>query len=431
MKTTNSEALFEKAKTFFPGGVNSPVRAFKSVGGTPLFFAKGSGAYVWDEDGNKFLDFCCSWGPLILGHAHPNVVKAVQDQVALGSSFGVPTKLENELAELILSNHPYVEKIRFVSSGTEAAMSAIRVARGYTGRDKIIKFEGCYHGHVDSLLVKAGSGLATLGTSSSAGIPESYVKETIVLPLNDKEALDSALREFKDQIAVIAIEPIPANNGLLLQEGDFLRYLREVCTREGIVLLFDEVISGFRVGFTGASGYYGIQPDVIAFGKIIGGGMPVGAYASSSEIMSKVAPEGPVYQAGTLSGNPVAMAAGIAQLTECKRPGFYEELKEKTDYFVNRILAHTHEKGYKFNMFNVGSIFWVSFSDKKSIRRMDEIDGDSMKLFAPFHHALLERGVYLGPSGYEVGFISAAHSRTDIDFAIEAFTSALDEVFAA
>lgn len=406
------------------------MRAFKSVGGTPLFFAKGSGAHVWDEDGNEFVDFCCSWGPLILGHAHPKVVKAVQDQVALGSSFGVPTKLENELAELILTNHPYVEKIRFVSSGTEAAMSAIRVARGYTGRDKIIKFEGCYHGHVDSLLVKAGSGLATLGTSSSAGIPESYVKETIVLPLNDTDALDKALVEFKNQIAVVAIEPIPANNGLLLQEGDFLRYLREVCTREGIVLLFDEVISGFRVGFTGASGYYGIKPDVIAFGKIIGGGMPVGAYASSSEIMSKVAPDGPVYQAGTLSGNPVAMAAGIAQLTECLRPGFYEELKEKTDYFVNAILTHSKEQGYKFNMFNVGSIFWVSFSDKKSIRRMDEIDGDGMKLFAPFHHALLEKGVYLGPSGYEVGFISAAHSKEDIDFAIAAFKSALDEVFA-
>lgn len=430
MKTTNSEALFEKAKTFFPGGVNSPVRAFKSVGGTPLFFAKGSGAHVWDEDGNEFVDFCCSWGPLILGHTHPKVVKAVQDQVALGSSFGVPTRLENELAELILTNHPYAEKIRFVSSGTEAAMSAIRLARGYTGRDKIIKFEGCYHGHVDSLLVKAGSGLATLGTSSSAGIPESYVKETIVLPLNDKEALDRAVIEYKDQIAVVAIEPIPANNGLLLQEGDFLRYLREVCTREGIVLLFDEVISGFRVGFTGASGYYGIKPDVIAFGKIIGGGMPVGAYASSAEIMSKVAPDGPVYQAGTLSGNPVAMAAGIAQLTECLRPGFYEELKEKTDYFVNAILSHSKEKGYKFNMFNVGSIFWVSFSDKKSIRRMDEIDGDGMKLFAPFHHALLEKGVYLGPSGYEVGFISAAHTMADIDFAITAFKDALDEVFA-
>ena len=431
VKREVSEALFEKAKTLFPGGVNSPVRAFKSVGGSPLFFERGQGAYVWDEDGNKFLDFCCSWGPLILGHAHPNVVRAVQDQVAKGSSFGAPTRLENELADLIISNHPFIEKIRFVSSGTEAAMSAIRLARGYTGRDKIIKFEGCYHGHVDSLLVKAGSGLATLGTSSSAGIPQAYVNETIVLPLNDKEAVENAVKLYKDQIAVIAIEPIPANNGLLLQEGDFLKFLREICTREKIVLLFDEVISGFRVGFTGAAGYYGIQPDVMAFGKIIGGGMPVGAYASSAEIMSKVAPDGPVYQAGTLSGNPVAMAAGLAQLNECLKPGFYEVLKEKTERLVGGVLEHVKSKGYKFNMFNMGSIFWVSFSEKKSVRRMDEIDENGMQKFAPFHLALLERGVYLGPSGYEVGFISAAHSDEDITKAIKAFCDALDVVFEA
>lgn len=431
VKREVSEALFEKAKTLFPGGVNSPVRAFKSVGGSPLFFERGQGAYVWDEDGNKFLDFCCSWGPLILGHAHPNVVRAVQDQVAKGSSFGAPTRLENELADLIISNHPFIEKIRFVSSGTEAAMSAIRLARGYTGRDKIIKFEGCYHGHVDSLLVKAGSGLATLGTSSSAGIPQAYVNETIVLPLNDKEAVENAVKLYKDQIAVIAIEPIPANNGLLLQEGDFLKFLREICTREKIVLLFDEVISGFRVGFTGAAGYYGIQPDVMAFGKIIGGGMPVGAYASSAEIMSKVAPDGPVYQAGTLSGNPVAMAAGLAQLNECLKPGFYEVLKEKTERLVGGVLEHVKSKGYKFNMFNMGSIFWVSFSEKKSVRRMDEIDENGMQKFAPFHLALLERGVYLGPSGYEVGFISAAHSDEDITKVIKAFCDALDVVFEA
>lgn len=429
MNRSISESLFEKAKTLFPGGVNSPVRAFKSVGGSPIFFERGEGAYVWDEDGNKFLDFCCSWGPLILGHAHPEVVKAVQNQVAKGSSFGAPTRLENELAELILSNHPYVEKIRFVSSGTEAAMSAIRLARGYTGRDKIIKFEGCYHGHVDSLLVKAGSGLATLGTSSSAGIPQAYVNETIVLPLNDKDAVEAAIEKFKDQIAVIAIEPIPANNGLLLQEGDFLRFLREICTREKIVLLFDEVISGFRVGFTGASGYYNIQPDVIAFGKIIGGGMPVGAYASSSAIMSHVAPDGPVYQAGTLSGNPVAMAAGIAQLKECLKPGFYDSLKSKTERLVGQVMKHAEQQGYSFKMFNVGSIFWVSFSEKKAIRRMDEINESGMKKFAPFHLSLLEKGVYLGPSGYEVGFVSASHTEQDIDNAIAAFCAALDEVY--
>jgi glutamate-1-semialdehyde 2,1-aminomutase len=428
MNTSRSAELFEKAKTFFPGGVNSPVRAFRSVGGTPLFFAKGQGSHVWDEDCNEFIDYCCSWGPLILGHAHPSVVKAVQETVANGSSFGAPTRLENELAELILKNHSYFEKIRFVSSGTEAAMSAIRLARGYTGRDKIIKFEGCYHGHVDSLLVKAGSGLATLGTSSSAGIPEAYAKETIVLPLNDTAALEKAVADYRGQIAVIAIEPIPANNGLLLQEGDFLRYLREVCTREGIILLFDEVISGFRVGFEGASGYYGIQPDVLAFGKIIGGGLPVGAYASRAEVMSHVAPEGPVYQAGTLSGNPVAMAAGIAQLTECLRPGFYEELKEKTDYLVNNVLNYARSKNYKFNMFSAGSIFWVTFSDEKPIRRSDEIDSEEMKKFAPFHRSLLEQGIYLGPSGYEVGFVSAAHTTEDLDRTIAAMQHALDVV---
>jgi glutamate-1-semialdehyde 2,1-aminomutase len=431
INTSTSASLFEKAKTLFPGGVNSPVRAFKSVGGHPLFFAKGEGAYVWDEDGNRFLDFCCSWGPLILGHAHPHVVKAISETAAKGSSFGAPTRLENQLAELILSNHQYVEKIRFVSSGTEAAMSAIRLARGYTGRDKIIKFEGCYHGHVDSLLVKAGSGLATLGTSSSAGVPQAYANETIVVPLNDIDALERAVAQYKNEIAVIAIEPIPANNGLLLQDGEFLRYLRELCTREQILLLFDEVISGFRVGFEGAAGYYGIQPDVICFGKIIGGGMPVGAYASSSEVMAHVAPEGPVYQAGTLSGNPVAMAAGLAQLTECLRPGFYEELREKTDFLVTNVMAHAQAKGYAFHMFSMGSIFWVSFDASKSIRRMDEINETGVKRFAPFHKALLERGVYLGPSGYEVGFISQAHTNADIEMAITAMQEALDVAYQA
>jgi glutamate-1-semialdehyde 2,1-aminomutase len=430
MNTSTSQSLFEKAKTLFPGGVNSPVRAFKSVGGHPLFFAKGEGAYVWDEDDNKYLDFCCSWGPLILGHAHPHVVKAITETAAKGSSFGAPTRLENQLAELILANHHYIDKIRFVSSGTEAAMSAIRLARGFTGRDKIIKFEGCYHGHVDSLLVKAGSGLATLGTSSSAGVPQGYANETIVVPLNDTEALEAAVEKYKNQIAVIAIEPVPANNGLLLQDGEFLRYLRQLCTREGILLLFDEVISGFRIGFEGAAGYYGIQPDVICFGKIIGGGMPVGAYASSSEVMSHVAPEGPVYQAGTLSGNPVAMAAGLAQLRECLRPGFYEELREKTDYLVRNVLAYVNQKGYAFQMFSIGSIFWVSFDDVKPIRRMDEIDERGVRRFAPFHRALLERGVYLGPSGYEVGFLSQAHTNADIDLAIAAMKEALDVAYA-
>ena len=425
-----SEAAFAIAKSLFPGGVNSPVRAFKSIGGNPIFFQKGVGSHVWDIDGNEYIDYCCSWGPLILGHAPKTVVDAVTASVANGSSFGAPTLLENELATLILSHHKYIEKIRFVSSGTEAAMSAIRLARGYTGRDKIIKFEGCYHGHVDSLLVKAGSGLATLGTSDSAGIPESYAKETIVLPLNDIEAVKQAVITYKNQIAVIAIEPIPANNGLLIQDVQFLRDLREICTAEGIVLLFDEVISGFRVGFEGAAGYYGIQPDVMAFGKIIGGGLPVGAYASSAEIMSKVSPEGPVYQAGTLSGNPVAMSAGIAQLKECLKPGFYENLKAKTDYLVQSINEYASSKKYGFHIFSVGSIFWLSFGFAESVRSMKEINAEEVKRFAPLHAALIEEGVYLGPSGYEVGFVSDAHTKDDLDKTITAFKKALDIVFA-
>lgn len=423
---TRSAELFETAKTFFPGGVNSPVRAFGAVGGTPLFIDRGDGAIIHDADGNSFIDFCCSWGPLILGHNHPAVRQRIIETVEKGTSFGAPTREENELAELIVNNHRFIEKIRFVSSGTEAAMSAIRLARGVTNRSKIIKFDGCYHGHVDALLVKAGSGLATLGTSSSAGVPEAYARETIVLPLNDRAALEAAVKEYKDEIACVAIEPIPANNGLLIQDADFLHFVREITQREGIILLFDEVISGFRVGFEGAAGYYGIQPDVMAFGKIIGGGMPVGAYGSSAEIMAHIAPEGPVYQAGTLSGNPVAMAAGAAQLTECLKPGFYEELERKTLLLTETVMAHAREKGYAFSIFTRGSIFWLAFSDKVHIRKSSEIDPDSMKYFNTLHSALLDRGVYLGPSGYEVGFVSAAHTDEQLLQAAQAFKEALD-----
>lgn len=430
MKRSNSEALYEKAKTYFPGGVNSPVRAFKSVGGSPLFIDKGDGCRIWDADGNEFIDFCCSWGPLILGHNNSNVREQVMKAVENGTSFGAPTRLENELGELIVKNHRYIDKVRFVSSGTEAVMSAMRLARGYTNRDKVIKFEGCYHGHVDNMLVKAGSGLATLGTSSSAGVPEAFANETIVLPLNDEAAVEEAVQQYKDEVACIIIEPIPANNGLLLQGKAFLQFLRDICTREGILLFFDEVISGFRVGFEGAAGHYDIQPDLLSFGKIIGGGMPVGAYAASAEIMSHIAPEGPVYQAGTLSGNPVAMAAGVAQLSECLKEGFYDELEAKTQKLVNTILAHTNAKGYTFNMFTVGSIFWLAFSNSDAITAASQIDADSMSHFKVLHHELLERGIYVGPSGYEVGFISAAHSDADIEKAAQAFCESLDVVFA-
>ncbi len=429
MNRSKSEALFEKAKTLFPGGVNSPVRAFKAVGGNPLFIERGEGAYIYDADGNKFIDFCCSYGPLILGHAPAEVVGAVSDTVKLGTSFGAPTRLENELAELIIANHSYIEKIRFVNSGTEAAMSAIRLARGYTGRDKIVKFEGCYHGHVDALLVKAGSGLATLGTSSSAGVPEAYTKETIVLPLHDREAVEAAVKKFKNEIACIAIEPIPANNGLLLQGKEFLQFLRDVCTRENIPLFFDEVISGFRVGFEGAAGLYGIKPDLIAFGKIIGGGLPVGAYGASEEIMSCVAPDGPVYQAGTLSGNPVAMAAGKAQIQACLEPGFYKKLEDKTTRMAEEITAFAKAEHFPFKIFHIGSIFWVAFTEKETIANSEEVDTGRMKSFKALHGALLERGVYIGPSGFEVGFISRAHSEGDLDHAINAFKESLTLIF--
>lgn len=424
-----SAALYAKAKTFFPGGVNSPVRAFKSVYGTPLFIQKGDGCHIWDADGNRFIDFCCSWGPLILGHNHPKVREKVIEVMQNGMSFGAPTALENELAGLIVKHNKFIEKLRFVSSGTEAVMSAIRLARGYTKRDKILKFEGCYHGHTDALLVKAGSGLVTFGETSSAGVPQAYANETIVVALNDKQALQKAFNEFEDQIAAVIIEPIPANNGLLLQEKEFLEYLREICTQNATLLIFDEVISGFRIGFEGAAGYYQIKPDIITYGKIIGGGLPVGVYGSSAEIMGHISPDGAVYQAGTLSGNPVAMAAGIAQLTELLRPAFYRNLDKKTDEFVESIRRFATARNYKFKVFSIGSVFWFAFTDQQAIRKADEIDAASMESFKKLHRELINRGVYLGPSGYEVGFISAAHTKIDLEKAKRAIFESLEVVF--
>jgi glutamate-1-semialdehyde 2,1-aminomutase len=389
---------------------------------------KGKGAHIWDEDGNEYIDFCCSWGPLILGHADEHVEEAIISTVKNGTSFGAPTALENQLAALIISNHTYIEKIRFVSSGTEAVMSALRLARGVTGKSKIIKFDGCYHGHVDSLLVKAGSGLVTFGESASAGVPEAFANETIVLPLNEEQAVQNTLEQLHQDIAAVIIEPIPANNGLLLQSHKFLLHLREMCTKYNVLLIFDEVISGFRVGFEGAAGLYKIQPDIITFGKIIGGGMPVGAYASSHAIMQHVSPLGSVYQAGTLSGNPVAMAAGAAQLSQCLQPHFYQNLQQKTDTLVNGIRQHILTKGYEITIYNIGSIFWFTFSDMAHLTRADQIESGKMSLFAKVYHYLLEHGIYFGPSGYEVGFVSAAHSATDIEKAIQTICDALDSV---
>lgn len=424
-----SEQLFEEAKHYFPGGVNSPVRAFKSVSGPPVFVREGHGSRFTDVDDNVFLDFCCSWGPLIHGHDNARIREKVVETVARGTSFGAPSQLGNELGKLIVDNHPYIEKIRFVSSGTEAVMSALRLARGVTGRSKIIKFEGCYHGHVDSLLVKAGSGLATFGTSSSAGVPESFVRETIVLPLGDRDLLEETLRRHADEVACIIVEPIPANNGLLLQDPSFLQCLRIKAWKHKVLLIFDEVISGFRVGFTGAAGYYDVAPDIITFGKVIGGGFPVGAYAASAEIMSHVAPEGNVYQAGTLSANPVAMAAGYAALEQCLVPGFYESLAEKTQRLADQIRTYAQAQGYPVSVPHIGSIFWLCFSETR-IERADQIDPAKMEYFKTLHHELLQNHVYLGPSGYEVGFVSAAHSDLDIEEATAKICAALDVTFA-
>ena len=425
---SRSAQLFEEAKKYFPGGVNSPVRAFKSVSGPPLFIKEGQGCRFTDEDDNTFIDFCCSWGPLILGHNNARIREQVLETVSKGTSFGTPTKLGNQLGKLIIENNRYIDKIRFVSSGTEAVMSAIRLARGITGKSKVIKFEGCYHGHVDSLLVKAGSGLVTFGVSTSAGIPESFAKETLVLPLDDRALLDQTLQEHGHDIACIIIEPVPANNGLLLQDKSFLECLRKKCHKYGVLLLFDEVISGFRVGFEGAAGHYDIQPDIITYGKIIGGGMPVGAYGGSHEVMSHIAPDGPVYQAGTLSANPVAMAAGHAALQQLLEPGFYERLEAKTRKFVAGIRQYADEKGYEMQVQQIASIFWIAFSRDKIVRA-SQIDPQSMDKFKILHHELLQRGVYLGPSGYEVGFVSAAHAESDLEEAAGKMKEALDIVF--
>jgi glutamate-1-semialdehyde 2,1-aminomutase len=424
-----SKELYEKAKTYFPGGVNSPVRAFKSVYGTPLFIQKGDGCFVWDADGNQFIDFCGSWGPLILGHNPAKVREKVIETMQNGMSFGAPTALENELAELIIKNNKHVEKIRFTSSGTEAVMSAIRLARGYTKRDKILKFEGCYHGHSDSLLVKAGSGLVTFGETSSLGVPKSFAEETIVIPLNDTEALTQAFAQFKDQLAAVIIEGIPANNGLLIQDAVYIEFLQKICKENGTLLIFDEVITGFRLGFEGAAGHYNAKPDIVTYGKILGGGLPVGMYGASAEIMGHISPDGGVYQAGTLSGNPVAMAAGIAQLTELLKSGFYKELNAKATEFAEGIQRFATARSYKFKVFHIGSIFWFAFTDKDKIQCAEDIDPASMEKFKIMHRELLNRGIYLGPSGYEVGFVSAAHTKIELEKAKRAILEALDIVF--
>ena len=416
MKTEKSQKIYELACQVMPGGVNSPVRAFKSVGGNPRIIKKGEGAYLYDVDGNRYLDFCCSWGPLILGHCDPDVIKAVKNQIDRGLTYGASTEVEYKLADFIIGKVEPVESIRFVSSGTEAVMSAIRVARGFTGRDLILKFEGCYHGHSDNLLVKAGSGLATFGQPSSAGVPEAITSHTAVLPLNDEEALSNFFKTNGDKLAAAVIEGVPANNGLLIQSHEFMRMLRALTQKHGALLIMDEVITGFRLGMGGASAYYAVPPDLVTYGKIIGGGMPVGAFGGRADIMNKLSPLGPVYQAGTLSGNPVAMSAGLATLEKLADGKIYAGLEEKNRRFVSKL--NDKLNGRVVNVSGIASIFWIVFQ-KELPRSAEKIDPDGIAHFNRMHGSVLNDGIYLPPSGYEVCFISSAHTEEMLDDAAD------------
>ncbi len=413
--TDTNAALYERARRVIPGGVNSPVRAFKSVGGTPRFIAKAEGAYVTDEEGKRYLDFVGSWGPLILGHAPHEVVSAVQKAAALGTTYGAPCRGEVDLAEKVVAAYPGLEQVRFVSSGTEATMSAIRLARGATGRDLVLKFSGCYHGHADHLLVAAGSGLVTAGQPSSAGVPKDFAALTRVLPLDDDAKLEALFTAEGNKIAAVIIEPVPANNGLLLQRPAFLQKVRALTKEYGALLIFDEVISGFRVPKGSAAAHYGITPDLVTFGKVIGGGLPVGAYGGSRQLMSHIAPEGPVYQAGTLSGNPVAMAAGLATLRILERDNVIAKLDEMGAILEAKATKALKDTGREVGFARLGSIFWLSFQPGEPPRSAEAIDGSAGARFAPLFQALLDKGIYIAPSAYEVGFLSAAHTEADID----------------
>ena len=397
----SNDILFQEALGHFPGGVSSPVRAFRAVGGTPKFFRKAWGCRFLDEEGRTFIDLCMSWGPLILGHAHPDILAAVDEAMREGLTFGAPSRREILLARRIKQMVPFIEKMRFVSSGTEAVMSALRTARGFTGRERVLKFDGCYHGHADAMLVKAGSGLVTFGTPSSAGVPVAVGELTSVLPLDDFEALDRFFVDHGSELACAIIEPVPANNGLLLQKPEFLKRLRELCSSYGALLIFDEVISGFRIAPGGAAEHYGITPDLVTYGKIIGGGMPVGCYGGRKDVMGVVAPDGPVYQAGTLSGNPVAMAAGLATL-ELLTPDLYRKLDETAAAW-----AAAFERIPGLRCPRMGSLLWPLYQD--GVRRSDAVRTESISKFNLLHKSLLDHGIYLPPSGYEVAFISAAH----------------------
>ena len=416
---SRNEELFARAQRTIPAGVNSPVRAFRSVGGTPRFLTRGDGAYVWDADGKRYIDYVGSWGPAIVGHAHPDVVRAVRETALHGLSFGAPTEIEIELAETLVRRLPSLELVRLVSSGTEATMSALRLARGFTGRPKILKFEGCYHGHGDSLLVKAGSGALTFGQPSSAGVPPAIAGETIVVPYNDLDAVGAAFADAPDAIAAVIVEPIAGNMNLIMPKAGFLEGLRALCDRYGAVLIFDEVMTGFRVHPQGVQGLTGIRPDLTTLGKVIGGGMPVGAFGGRRAIMEKIAPLGPVYQAGTLSGNPVAVAAGLATLAITEAPGFYDRLTAATRSFTDGLVAAAKRRNVVFSAQSVGGMFGVYFAPSVP-DSYDTVMACDKERFNRFFHSMLDAGVYLAPSAFEAGFVSAAHSAEDIAETIRA-----------
>jgi len=409
----SNESLFSRAQHSIPAGVNSPVRAFRAVGGAPRFISRGAGAHMWDAEGRRYIDYIGSWGALVVGHAHPEVVAAVQKAAANGLSFGAPTEAETEIAELLCNLLPGMEMVRLVSSGTEATMSALRLARGYTGRSRIVKFEGCYHGHADSLLVKAGSGALTFGQPSSSGIPAEVAAHTLVLDYNDAEQLESAFAKCGDEIAAVIFEPVAGNMNLVAPKPEFLSAMRALCTRHGAVLIADEVMTGFRVSLQGAQGLYGFRPDLTTLGKVIGGGMPVGAFGGRRDIMQKIAPLGPVYQAGTLSGNPVTVAAGLATLKLVQQPGFYERLGETARALTKGLEAAAKGNGIAFSAQSVGGMFGIYFraGAPQSFAEVMQSDKDR---FNRFFHAMLERGVHFAPSAYEAGFVSSAHSEADV-----------------
>lgn len=427
--TTQNQALFERSQQLIPGGVNSPVRAFRSVGGTPIFFKKGLGSKMWDADGKEYIDYINSWGPMIVGHAHPEVVAAVQAAAANSLSFGAPTGLELEMAELLTKLVPSMEQVRLVSSGTEATMSAIRLARGFTGRSKFIKFEGCYHGHADALLVKAGSGLLTFndpnnkGIPSSAGVPEEVAAHTLTLEYNNTAQLEETFKAIGNEIACVILEPVVGNMNLIMPKPGFLKALRDLCTKYGALLIFDEVMTGFRVGLNSAQGLFGITPDLTTLGKVIGGGLPVGAFGGRKDIMAKLAPLGPVYQAGTLSGNPVAVTAGLTTLKLVQAPGFYENLTAQTQKLMDGMVAAAQSAGVAFSAQSVGGMFGLYFRHDcpTSYAEMTECDKDA---FNHFFHLMLDAGIYFGPSAFEAGFVSAAHSDADIQHTIDAAKTA-------